>query len=444
MAYQAVSRDSNPANIQKFTVISNEGTNYASLLGKGSLSTLMYFESIMLDTIKIEYTFIDSGHTIDNKTAVEGLPIVGEERVLVKFSDNYENELDLTMYINKVTPITEDSIKSMYKFELTSREYILNEKIRINSRFDGKISEHIKTIFTSPDFFGTEKNLDIEETNNNYNFIGGNKKGFYCTNFLSTRSVSASGDFYGKTAGFFFFETSEGYKFKSIDTLLGQEKKRSYIYNNTSDARGDKIPEGYDGKILEFSKDYRTDIQEKLKMGAYSTRTISFDPFNCYYAVSTHKATDNEESMNTAAKNLPKLNPEFNRPGSNKEFSRTTYYLVDRGAIPTGSTETQLEKATELNFDSQNILNQAIMRYNQLFAAQVVITIPGDFSLHAGDAIFIGLPDITSEDEIISNKDSGLYIIADLCHLVSATGTFTKLVLVRDSFGKKGTFTSGR
>lgn len=443
MAYQPTSRDANPANIEKFVVVSNQGGRYLSLTGKGSLSTLMYFESIMLDTIKIEYTYIDSGHTIDNKTAVEGLPIVGEEKTFVKFTDNFNNKLDLTMYINKITPITEDSIKTMYKFELTSKEYILNEKIRINERFDGKISDHIQKMFTDENYFNTDKILDIEPTLNEYNFIGGNKKGFYCVNFLSTRSVPTSVE-YGKTAGFFFFETSEGFKFKSIDTLLGQTKKKSYIYNNTSDSRGADIPEGFDGKILEFSKDYRNDIQEKLKMGAYSTRTVSFDPFNCYYSVSTNKASDNEESLKLAGEKLPQLNPEFNRRGQNKEFSRTTYYLVDRGTIPTGTTEQQISKATEINFDTQNVLNQAIMRYNQLFATQVVITIPGDFSLHAGDAIYIALPDVTSDTEEISKKDSGLYIIADLCHLVSSKETFTKLVLVRDSFGKKGTFTSGR
>ena len=36
---------------------------------------------------------------------------------------------------------------------------------------------------------------------------------------------------------------------------------------------------------LDFSKDNRVNVQEKLQMGAYSTRTILFDPFNCFYEV---------------------------------------------------------------------------------------------------------------------------------------------------------------
>jgi hypothetical protein len=32
------------------------------------------------------------------------------------------------------------------------------------------------------------------------------------------------------------------------------------------------------------------------------------------------------------------------------------------------------------------------MRYNQLFSSNVQISIEGDFSLHAGDAVFLGVP----------------------------------------------------
>ena len=37
------------------------------------------------------------------------------------------------------------------------------------------------------------------------------------------------------------------------------------------------------------------------------------------------------------------------------------------------------------------------MRYNQLFTSQVSITIPGDFSLHAGDAIVVDAPIVESD-----------------------------------------------
>ena len=79
------------------------------------------------------------------------------------------------------------------------------------------------------------------------------------------------------------------------------------------------------------------------------------------------------------------------------------------------------------------------MRMNQVFSQKTTITIPGDFTLHAGDAIFVDAPQVSGdpENDKENTQTGGLYIIADLCHYMSAKNTLTKLVLVRDSFGRK-------
>ena len=80
------------------------------------------------------------------------------------------------------------------------------------------------------------------------------------------------------------------------------------------------------------------------------------------------------------------------------------------------------------------------MRYNQLFSTKTEITIVADFSLHAGDLIFIDSPELSSEQTQGLNKQfGGFYIIADLCHYINKkNGGYSKLTLVRDSLGKKG------
>jgi hypothetical protein len=181
-----------------------------------------------------------------------------------------------------------------------------------------------------------------------------------------------------------------------------------------------------------------------LKMGAFSTRTVLFDPFSCYYEVITPNAKEKEKALKLGGKELPTLNPEFNRQGSNKEFSRTTYYLLDKGTLPSGNTKQQLSKSKEENFEYKNILNQSIMRYNQLFSLKSTITIPGDFSLHAGDVVFVDAKELSINDEEVNKEYGGLYIIADLCHYISPKETYTKLNLVRDSFGRVGNHTSGK
>ena len=444
MANQITSRAGGSSFIEKIDVVSNKDQSKNVSVANGTIN-LMYYESILQDSVRATVTFVDTGNSIDGKTVIEGLPMVGQEKVSLKFTDNNKKTLDLTLYVNKVTPLVNETNKSMVQIDLASKEFIMNEKVRLNTRFDGKISDYIETILTSPNFLGTEKKCEIEPCFNNYNFCGNNKKPFYTMNWLSTKTVPDLPDAYGNTAGYFFFETSEGFKFKSIDSMLSQEKKKSIIYNQTPDSRGANIPAGYDVKALDYSKDNRVDVQEKLKMGAFSTRTVLFDPFNCYYEVITPNAKEKEKSLKLAGKELPVLNPEFNKQGANKEFTRTQYMLLDKGTLPTGDSKEQINKSTEQNFDPKNILNQSTMRYNQLFTSEVKITIPGDFSLHAGDAIFMDAPpENAKKNDEVNKQDSGLYIIADLCHYISPKETYTKLILVRDSVGRTGNHTSGK
>ena len=104
------------------------------------------------------------------------------------------------------------------------------------------------------------------------------------------------------------------------------------------------------------------------------------------------------------------------------------------------TTEQQLKKSKEENFDFRLIENQAIRRYNQLYSSSTTITIPATFSLHAGDTVFIddaSLQVNTKNDEV-DKEHGGLYLISDLVHYLDGSGTWTKINVVRDSFGRKG------
>ena len=443
MADTGTSKKAESSFITKAEITSNKDKNkVVSLLGGTSapgprLEKLMYYESILQDTVKAEVIFDDTGGAVDNKSAIEGLPIVGTEEVNLAFEDNNQNKIKVKLYVNKVTPVYEDTRKTRVQLNMVSEEFIKNEEAdsRVNFRLDGKISDHISKILKSS--LKTKKKLDIEETSNNYNFIGNNRKPYYVLNWLSKASISGKDSKKGSSAGFFFFETSEGFKFKSIDGLFTQEKKKSFLFNDSSDKDG-KVPAGYSGKVLQHQADNNINVQEKFQMGAYGTRLVVFDPFNCYYEVIKQTAEETKKGTKLGGKDLPKFNDKFKT-----DFTRTTYMLVDTGTLPSGNTQQQISKSTEQNFDSKNVLNQAIRRYNQMFAGMQTITINGDFSLHAGDVIFLDTPGLRPEkNDEVNREQGGLYIIADLCHYISQKETYTKLNLVRDSFGRKGNHTT--
>ena len=467
-------RPSAPALLQTIDVVSNENSKSSVSLISGTVRVL-YYESILQDTVRATVVFTDAGNTMtrtvktakgqgnqsrsrtDKKkvSAVEGLPIVGEEQVNLKFTDNRDNTIkfsssgDNSLYINSITPIPTDSQTTgkAYELDLVSKEFIDNEKERVRYCSADQISEQVKKVFE--EVLKTEKELDIEDTKNPIQYIGKNRKPFYVLNDLSKKAVASGSQELGFSAGYFFFETSEGYKFKSIDTLLSQQKKKSIIYNETPDTAGKGIPPEYDIKALTLDTDNRVNVQKKLSLGTYNLRSIEINPFDTNYETNIIDAFENEEKLKLAGKGLPTENKVFTKEGADVNFTRTTYYLTTIGQQHMGETEEQLDKSKDENFKKNEVVKQSIMRYNQLFASQITITIPGEFSLHAGDAVFMDIPQIGESQnkscgDEVNKEDGGLYIIADLCHYITAKETYTKLNLIRDSFGRDGNPTKGK
>ncbi len=194
MTEPITTRQALPAFIEGVNIASNSDQGKTVDLSTGVIR-LQYWESILQDSVRATVMYADSGNTIDEKTAIDGLPIVGQEKVQLTFTDNNEQTLDLTMYVNSVKPFYDDSTKSAVLLDMVSKEFILNQKVRVSKRYDGKVSEHVKSILEDvlklkdPEDDTTTKTLDIEDTENNYNFFGLNKKPYYMLNYLSKASV---------------------------------------------------------------------------------------------------------------------------------------------------------------------------------------------------------------------------------------------------------------
>ena len=438
---QISARSSAESALKSAVIKSNDGKYSIDLVS--SITELCYYESIMMDSVSVDIKFVDTGSSkdLDGKTIKEAFPLTGTESVNLKLSQKIGDkevslggDKEMILYVNDFSPIVEDTRKSLINLDLRSKEYIRGQHMSVSGTFYGLISDNVEKVLK--DDLKTEKELDIEPTINTRNFTAYHKKPFYLLNWLSKQSVSSENQKKGESAGYFLYETSEGYKYKSIDGLFGQDdqkQKKSYIYNSTPDT---KAPSGYDANIINFSESNLINVQKKAKMGTYSNRIVTFDPFTTFYQVKTNKA--NDENIKTSGKKLPEFNPEFDM-----DHTRTSYFVLDTGSFPEGDIKQQLEKSGDENFEYGEIVNQAFMRYNQFFSSQISITIPGDFELHAGELIFVDAPQLNIEkSDEVDRQSGGLYIISDLCHYITPKEFRTELTLVRDSFGRKGNHTT--
>lgn len=401
---------------------------------------IRYYEDVLANAVTMTAIFVDTGGIDpENKTplngVIDGLPIRGGCRVDIQMIDPNKGELNLTgtscMYINKVISGAPGTQKDVFQLELCSLEYLKNEQIRIRKSFSGKISDSVNTILTAdaPEGLGTKKELEIDPTLKPYRFIGNTWKPFKVCTWLAAKANPASG--IGHQAGFLFFETHDGFKFKSIDKLLSIKPTKKYIYTNSPLT---KI--GF-RKIQTYKVDKNIDTETNLMMGAYNNKTVYFDLISLKWKTKEYDLEEQQGNLDLAADDAKSLvSSEFMTQGSP---TRYFYQTLDTGFQPQGVTPKQQVGNLKADpktpqFDAENILVQSSMRYSEIFSIKTHITILGDFDLRAGQMVYCEFPDLQeSKSRKPNQQSSGNYMIASICHRLTPGDCHSSITLVRDS-----------
>ena len=410
---------------------------------RAGVVSIDYYEDIFSPTITAQIVVFNTGDSITGKdgklrSIYNGLPLRGGERLSLKIKPNSEENAGLDfsetykdyMYVSSITNVLTESQKEAFTLNLVSREAITNETVRVPIRFatSSTIDTSVKKILT--DYLKTEKEMDIEKTSNTYGFIGNLKKPFNLLVWLASKGVPAeSGD---GSAGFVFFQTQDGYHFKSIDSLINQEPKATYTYNEINKSQ---IERNNDFNILRYSTNKNQDLLQKLRLGAYASYVATFDFYNGRFNTP-------EESKFTLSKYKSKtknLGKELELPSLSNDAqetlgdipSRIMTMVVDRGTVET-------EVSREKNADPMRYQAQAIMKYNTLFTQELHMQVPLNTNLKAGDVIKCQFPKISTGSEEYDDEQSGLYLIKELCHHFDSEKSETSMKLLRDTFGLYG------
>lgn len=416
-----------PRNVTKFDLYPISSGTFQSLLG--GLVELAYYESILDLTVRVSATFADTGS--GGKSLIEDL--VAGNKCDIKMSDEKGNKIDFTntrsLRLKQSRNMIQDTSKSSYVLDLYCKDFITNQvdSALVLKRYSGRISDTIESIMKT-DYIKSSFPLLIDETTNSLEVIGNRRKPFSVISELATKSVAEN------APGYLFYQTYDGYNFRSIDRLFSQDPKRKLIFNNTSD-----MPSGYDAKILEYSFDIGVDLDKKIESGSIGkSKLISFDFYENVY----EGELDNENEFDADSQFSDKFSggKEPLKFPTDLGLDKTKTYtrLKDIGINPAGGNATnQLEKSKEVDFDINNIVRQATVRYNSLFNIKLSITIDGDLGLRAGDMLYCDFPELNEDQVKISRRKSGLYMIVDIATLINPEGIFTRLNLVRDSEGRK-------
>ena len=444
-----------PGDIREFELFQAKDGG-KSIDASGAVVDIKYYEDILSNSVSLSAIITESGESdsdVGNVGILDGLPIRGGEPSNIVIVDHDGNKLEFNgdnkLYVNRVRNVISGTQKDVYSIDFTSREMLANEQCRVVKRYDGKISENIKKILTENTSaevgIKTKKEVTVDETAINYNFIGNDRKPFYVCTWLASKSIPAQAGKVGGSAGYVFYETYDGYNFRSLDALAEQEPKGNYLFSNTDD-----IPPEYTGKIISYDINKDIDLQNNLTIGAYANRTLFFDFYAYNYKVRNYSVDESGGSENNkgagskgkivtlGSDEIDSVADEFRLP-----VSRLMNKVLDVGTLPSGKDidaqlKTWKESPFDPTYDSTKTMVQSVMRYNQMFSIKINIMIAGDFRLRAGDLIRCEFPRLSTEPNTRPNKVSGgLYMIASLCHNITPRETYTSLTLVRDTFGSK-------
>ena len=433
-----------------FTIKSNDGARTIDL--RGGIVSFSYFENVFSPMITAQVLITSTGNVITDEdgdlvSIYNGLPLRGGEKVSIKIPSNSENNVDLEFteekgnefYVASITNVLIEAEKEIFTLNLVSREAITNETSRVGKKFPSSepISDSVKEIIEK--YLLSQKNVDVDETQNPYGFIGNLKKPYTVITWLASKSIAYKGDGKDSTAGFLFYETSKGLNFKSIDNLIKQEPfKETYVFNpgivNKDDPKKDYT-------ILQYGIDRNQDLLGKLERGAYSSMRYYINPvtfgLNPDIVFNSKKYIDTATNLGSKPITLPKINEDSDLTLGDLP-SRIFVGMLDVGTIEKDAKDDGWNDPAKRNADPAKTTSQSMMRYNQLMTQVIDITIPLNVKINAGSTIRCEFPALeTAERKEADPETSGLYMIKELAHFFDANGSYTQLKLVRDSFGRK-------
>ena len=403
-----------------------------------------YYEDLFSPTITAKVRVVNTGDSIakegskERQSIYNGLPLRGGERLSMKILDQGKtgkgeekkgldfSDPERNLYVSSITDVISQSERETFLLNLVSKEAITNETSRIYKKYNDVISTSVEKILTDDRIgFKLDKSrYEIDPTTNKYKFIGNLRKPFTTLVWLASKSVPSNSG--SKTAGFIFYQTQDGFRFKSIDNLTKQQSKATYTYTEINES---SISKNNDFNILNYTIDRNQNLLEKLRLGTYSSVRVTFDPLNFQMNQKTFKFDESVVTDSLGNKiTLPQIS-EDSQLTLKDVPSRVFSQVIDRGTIDPNVSKQE-------NADPTKYQAQTAMRYNILMTQLLSMTVPCNTDLRAGDVITCQFPKLSREDsERFDSDTSGKYVIKELCHHFDPDRSFTSMKLVRDAFG---------
>ena len=394
----------------------DSSSEFGLLAGNPNIS---YYESLFSPSVNVTIETTDVSGFVSREEIYGGQSIEISIKMFDPDIDDFKIKKDKHgLVVNSVKNVTMDFKESKSTLECVSKDFLKNEVARLNRRFTGNITEIVKKIMEEePKGIETTKDIEVDQATNSYTFCGNLKRSIDTIQWLQPKAKSEN------QFGFLFFEDYDGYKFKSIESLLKQEPFTDQPFEMSQASTSSRFA------ILDAVMVQTNDVFLNMRSGTYNNDTTYIDLISQTKSVDDFKI-DNLKDL----KNPPKL-PDNLTDSTSRKMLR----FDDPGVMQKGSKREDEQPKEEL----AKIQNQSYARNNLLFSQALKIKVSFNPSLRVGKIIEVRLPVDTDSSESgvkyqkLSKGDlSGKYLISELRHKVGSNKSSTHLTLVRDLFTK--------
>ena len=400
----------------------------------GITLTMEITEDIFNNTISGHVTVFD---TQDIRTV---FPLTGLERLSLKFNTPGMPGYDMTedngipFHIYKVDSIAKDpngDIGQFYRIYFCSPEMINNKINTVSKAYSGPIENAVNDLLRSKRYLNSKKPLFFENTATNAKYVIPSLKPFSAINFLSSQCKSGKYN----NAGYLFYETSSGFHFRSLESLLamggaiGRPTRWNFQpqINMVNDGPKSEVKDIQRRMqaVIKYEFDKQTDILRSISEGLFANKVVVHDAFN--KTIKTHEFNykDNFEKgyhleTDGAENDIYKtITPDAQLNDTGKRL----YEFADsRKMVMTETSKVHNDfEFTPVNETLPKITSQKAGYKNM----NLSLLVYGNTSIQAGDVINFTTPVMQpGEDKIPNPYTSGRYLIMALKHTMSVeTGT---------------------
>ena len=428
-----------PSNYQILRMEKSDENNPQSIGVEGKTISFNYYESIYSPMITANATIVDTGDSVVDRrgnlaSIKDGFPLEhnGTETFKFKISNENGTITSLKPLVVTASPVTLDqSTRQVLTLELKSKFSIdSSNNPRLGFYGVGTIDESVKKILKENKL--PYSNENIEKSSTIDKIEGKNQTPIDLIFNLSRKCKPVKG-----APGFFFFETQEGFNFRSVEGLIEQgmnEYKenqsvrdiRTYKYfNNQRQDLGSNEDDYNMVKMPILKRDHN--LFNALKAGIYNVRIQTKNLLTGEFKDNVVNLLDkNSQYLGSKPKKIVDQNE-----NKLEKYCKTYSYVLSPGSIDEGVSDRITNSPAEYE-------PQAMMRYSMLHSQVLEIQVPCNILLMAGQVIKLEMENVTGGNKVLQRENehrSGFYLILHLSHHFDPKHSYTSMTLARDTYG---------